>query len=424
MNQHLVIQLGAVRVDADSPVPWHLFGANGALERSGATPLGRLRAEVGPSFQDGETVVLVPGELIFLTSAHIPSRQVRQIKQALPYMVEELIADNIEDVHLAIPEIRPGDEHELPVGVVQHHLLIDWLDQLYQHGITADILCPDTLAVPWRQGSHSFFAQADRVVCRDGACRGQAIARDQFANYLQLLKQELAERELGAPLRHVVYCGADCIDAGREVLAAVQAEIDAETELTEYTEEGAEVLAANAVQHVDDLLNLLQGGYKVQRRGDSERRWARVAGVAGIGLALYCAFAAASGAWFSWQAGKVEAETFSLYRQLFPGERRVVSPRKQMQAHLGGGETAGGPSPLPLLAKTALGLRGNDLQLDEMHYRRQSNDLQLQLHTPTLETLDQIKRQLGGVGLSVDIKSAAQQGDKTIGRLNIRDAQS
>lgn len=424
MKQHLVIQLNAVRVDGDTPVAWHLFGAGGSLERSGVAPLGQVRGEVG-AFQDGTTLVLVPGEVVFLTSAHIPSRQVRQIKQALPYMVEELIADNIEDVHLAIPDIAPGGEHELPVAVVQHHLLIDWLDQLYQHGITADVLCPDTLAAPWRQGSHSFFVQDERVICRDGAYRGQVVGRAQFAHYVQLLKQELAERELGAPLRHIVYGGAEASVSAQAVLAAVQADIDAETTLTEYGENGAEVLAANAVQHGDELLNLLQGGYRVQRRGQSERQWARVAAVAGIGLVLYCVVAGASGAWFSWQAQKAEQQTFSLYRQLFPNERRVVSPKKQMQAHLGGGGAAAtGASPLPLLAKAALGLRGNDLQLDELHYRRQRNDLQLQLHTPTLETLDKIKQQLGGVGLNVDISSAAQQGDKTIGRLNIRDGRS
>jgi general secretion pathway protein L len=424
MKQQLVIQLGALRVDADSVVDWHLFDAGGGLERGDRSALGSLRVELGAALSDCETVVLVPGELVFLTSAHIPSRQVRQIKQALPYMVEELIADNIEDVHLAIPEIKPGDERELPVGVVQHHLLIDWLDQLYQHGITADILCPDTLAVPWRQGSHSFFAMADRVVCRDGAYRGQVIARAQFDNYLQLLKHELAERELGAPLRHMVYCGADDLDAGQAVCAAVQAAVDAETTLTEYAETGAEVVAVNAMQHSEELLNLLQGGYKVQRRGQDERQWARVAAVAGIGLVLYCAIAGASGAWFAWQADKVEAQTFSLYRELFPGERRVVSPKKQMQAHLGGGSSAAGASPLPLLAKAALGLRGNQLQIDELHYRRQRNDLQLQLHTPTLETLDQIKTQLGGVGLNVEINSATQQGSGAVGRLNIRDGQS
>jgi type II secretion system protein L len=148
-----------------------------------------------------------------------------------------------------------------------------------------------------------------------------------------------------------------------------------------------------------------------------------VAAVAVLGIVLYSGFTAASGAWFAWQARQAEAQTFSLYRQFFPLEKRVVSPRKQMQAHLGGGAT-NATSPLPLLAKAALGLRGNALQLDELHYRRQQNDLQLQLHTPTLETLDQIKRQLNGVGLSVDINSAARQGDSTVGRLNIRDGQS
>lgn len=424
MKQHLVIHLGAPTVDADSTVDWHLFGTSGGLERGGRMTLGGLRAELGAVLAECETVVLVPGELVFLTSAHIPSRQVRQIKQALPYMVEELIADNIEDVHLAIPDLKPGEENELPVGVVQHHLLIDWLDQLYQHGITADVLCPDTLAVPWRQGSQGFFAMAERMICRDGAYRGQVIARAQFDDYLQLLKHELAERELGAPLRHVVYCGADCLESGQTVCAALQADIDPETSLIEYAENSAEVMAANAVQHVDELLNLLQGGYKVQRRGQDERQWARVAAVAGIGLALYCAIAGASGAWFAWQADKAEAQTFSLYRQLFPGERRVVSPKKQMQAHLGGGNAAAGASPLPLLAKAALGLRGNQLQIDELHYRRQRNELQLQLHAPTLETLEQIKTQLGGVGLSVEINSASQQGSSAVGRLNIRDGQS
>lgn len=424
MKQQLVIQLGAARVDADTAIDWHLFGTGGGLERGGRGPLRSLSDELGATLADCETIVLVPGELVFLTAAHIPSRQVRQIKQALPYMVEELIADNIEDVHLAIPQIAPDDEHELPVGVVQHHLLIDWLDQLYQHGITADLLCPDTLAVPWRQGSQSFFAMNDRIVCRDGAYRGQVIARNQFENYLQLLEHELAERELGAPLRHLVYCGAEHIEAGQAVCGAVQAAIDPETTLTEYAEPSAEVVAVNAAQHSEELLNLLQGGYKVQRRGQSERQWARVAAVAGMGLILYCAVAGASGAWFAWQAGKVEAQTFSLYRELFPGERRVVSPKKQMQAHLGGGSTAAGVSPLPLLAKAALGLRGNELKIDELHYRRQRNDLQLQLHTPTLETLDQIKNQLGGVGLSVEINSATQQGASAVGRLNIRDGQS
>jgi len=423
MKQHLVIHLNAARIDASSIVGWYLFGVANELLRSGETPLGQLQAELGDTFSEGETLVLVPGALVFLTAAHIPSRQVRQIKQALPYMVEELIADNIEDVHLAIPDFKPNDDQTLPVAVVQHHLLIDWLDQLYQHGIKPNVLCPDTLAVPWRENSDNFFALQDRVICRNSAFGGQVLLREQFAGYLQLLKQQLAGDELTAPQRRLVYCGADNIEAGYSVLAAVQTTIDAEATLTEYAESGGEVLAAHAVRQIDSLLNLLQGGYKVQDRGGN-RHWGRLAAVAALGVVLYSGFTAASGAWFAYQARQAEAQTFSLYRQLFPQEKRVVSPRKQMQAHLGGGGAVNAVSPLPLLAKAALGLRGNALQLDELHYRHQQNDLQLQLHTPTLETLDQIKQQLNGVGLNVDINSAARQGDSTVGRLNIRDGQS
>jgi general secretion pathway protein L len=422
MTQHLVIQLGSARIDATSVIGWYLFeGAQ--LQRSGQTPLGELQGELAGAFREGETLVLVPGGLVFLTAARIPSRQVRQIKQALPYMVEELIADNIEDVHLAIPDFKPGAENELPVAVVQHHLLIDWLDQLYQHGIKADLLCPDTLAVPWRENSRGFFALYDRVICRDGTFSGQVMLREQFPSYLQLLKQQLTDNELTAPLRQIVYCGVDTSEAGQSVLSAVRQELDAEATLTEYAENSGEVLATYAVQHADTLLNLLQGGYKVQRRGEYDREWRRVAAVVGIGLILYCAVAAAGGIWFSWRAQQSEAQTFALYRQLFPQEKRVVSPKKQMQAHLRGGATSA-PSPLPLLAKAALGLRGNNLQLDELHYRQQHNDLQLQLRTPTLEALDQIKRQLNGVGLSVDINSASQQSEGTVGRINVRDGQS
>ncbi len=422
MTQHLVIHLNSARLDASAVVGWYLFNAAHELERGGEIPLGQLQAELAGAFTDGETLVLVPGGLVFLTSAHIPSRQMRQIKQALPYMVEELIADNIEDVHLAIPKFIPSAEDELPVAVVQHHLLIDWLDQLYQHGVKPDVLCPDILAVPWRGNSLSFFALHDRIICRDAEYAGQVLLREQFPAYLQLLKQQRVSDELGAPARHIVYCGVDTSEAGHSVVAAVQTEIDTDATLTEYAENGGEVLAANAVRQADNLLNLLQGGYKVQRRGQHNNEWQRVATIAACALLLYCGLTAASGFWFAWQTRQLEAQTFDFYHQLFPQERRVVSPKKQMQAHLRGGAVAS--SPLPLLAKTALGLRGNTMQLDELHYRQQQHDLQLQLRTPTLEALDQIKRQLNGVGLGVDINSASQQGDSTIGRLNIRDNQS
>lgn len=427
MKKTLVIKIPSPELQATTPIVWHAFG-DSALLRSDTSALAELAAATR-DVDAHETLVLVPGELVLLASVRIPSRQMRQIKQALPYMVEELIADNIEDVHLALPDFKPEEGAAMPVAVVRHHLLIDWLDQLYQNGIKPDWLCPDSLAVPWRMHSRSFFVSGERVMFRSERFSAQVFFKAQAAAYLQLLHRQFAADELGAVPRYSVASGAECAADARALQQAVAAEFGVDVEVAEYAEGGAEVLATEAVRQRDSLkgtgalINLLQGGYAVQRQ-DGGAQWLRTVKFAAAALALYVGVTAASGVWYSRQARALEEQTFSFYRELFPQERRVVSPKKQMLAHLGGGAVKA--SPLPLLTKTALGLRSgisnNGAMLDELRYSQQQNDLQLQLRTPTLESLDKIKQQLSGVGLQVDIKSAAQRGQETLGRLHLRES--
>lgn len=421
MKQQLVIQLPTAALDEASSIAWHVFDADDVLQSGGRTELAQLRTTLADVFAGGTTLVLVPGELILLTAVRIPSRQMRQIKQALPYAVEELIADNIEEVHLALPDVPPDEDAELPVAVLRHDLLIHWLDQLYQHGVDPDLVCPDTLAVPWREHGCTLFVDGERVLYRNGRFSAQVFFRSQAAAYLDLLRPQFSGGELGAIPTHSVSSGVDGGDDARELATLLHERWQVVVDSREYTETGAEVLAAGALRERDGLINMLQGGYRVQRRGDGSG-WRRGALAASVGLLLYAIVAGGSGLWFSWRAQQLEAQTFNIYRELFPQERRVVSPKKQMQAHLNGGGGGATSSALPLLAKTALGLRNNNVQLDELRYNDQQRDVLLQLRTPTMEALDQIKQQLNGVGLSVEINSAAQRGSETLGRLRLRES--
>src|SRR5690606_12956509 len=119
--------------------------------------------------------------------------------------------------------------------------------------------------------------------------------------------------------------------------------------------------------------------------------------------------------WFSWQADRTEANAVALYREIFPQERRVISPRKQMAAHLQGGAPT--QSLLPLLAQAAGGLEGTGVE--ELRYRRERNRLQLQVRAPSREALERVQQQLGAGGLAVEINSAAEQGGDPVGRLVI-----
>lgn len=425
MKPQLVIQIPVAQLHDDTVVSWCAFNSAGEIQQSGHSPLALLRQALGGVFGEGETLVLVPGELVRLTSVQIPSRQLRQIKQALPYMVEEMIADNIEDVHLAIPDGKPGERDEIPVAIVRHELLIDWLDQLYQHGVNPDFLGPDSLAAPWNENGRSFFIWDDRFIYRDTTFSAQAMFRAQLPAFLTLLKQPLSDTLLGAVPRYTVYGGSDNRDDMHAVAAQLrEALASEEVALTQYDETGDEVLATTALRQRDQMINLLQGGYRVQRHPQGEQRWWRVALAAGIGLVAYGVITALSGFYLSWRAQQVEQQTFALYRELFPQEKRVVSPQKQMLAHLRSQGAVSAGSPLPLLAKTAQALRGNGARLDELHYRQQQNDLQVQLRTSSLEELDRVKQALAGAGLGVDINSAVQQGEDTLGRMNIRENRS
>ncbi len=423
MSKTLVITLSVAELNAETPIVWHVFGDSTLLHR-GSTALAQTADAVRPYFDGGETLVLVPGEWVLLAAVRIPSRQMRQIKQALPFMVEEIIADNIEDVHLALPPVKPEANAAMPVAVVRHHLLINWLDQLYQHGIKADAMYPDSLATPWRLHSRSFFVSGERVLMRGERLGAQVFPASQIAAYLPLLRRQFVADELGAVPRYVVASGADSADAARALQQAVAVEFGVEVELAEYAENGAEILATAALRARDESINLLQGGYAVQRQGDGAQ-WLRTLKVAAAMLAIYVGVTGASGLWYSSRAKAVEQQTFAFYRELFPQERRVVSPKKQMLAHMGGATVSA--SPLPLLTKAALGMRASmsgdgAMQLDELRYNQKSDDLQVQLRAPTLESLDKIKQQLNGVGLKVDITSASQRGQDTVGRLHLRDS--
>jgi general secretion pathway protein L len=438
MKPQLVLQLPSAELSAETIVHWAIFDEDGRLQASDQAALSAVRSTISRYFRDGEIRVLVPGELVLLTKVRIPTKQLRHIKQALPYMVEEMIADNIEEVHLALPAGKLDWDGEVPVAVVRHHLLINWLDQLFHHGIKPDFLGPDTLAMPWREHSRSYFAvpaQSElnagtdniRVLYRDDRYCGQVVALDNLPVLLAAQPAELVDGvgHLAALTRYVASGGADVAAAVQQMSAQLQKVSDGDIDVAPFVESSAEVLAATAVREREQVINLLQGGYRVQRRNHNPQIWSRVASVAAIGLVVYALVAGGSGWYFSSRAQQTEAQSLALYRELFPGERRVVSPKKQMANHLRGSGQAVAESLLPLLAKAAAGFGVDDkTRIDELRFNQQQKNLQVQLRTPSLEVLEQIKKRLDASGLNVDIGSAVEQGNTTVGRMQIREQKS
>ncbi|MFL9842655.1 type II secretion system protein GspL [Sphingomonas sp. ST-64] len=122
---------------------------------------------------DGPATMLVPGESVLLLAVDLPVASRAKRIEALPFAIEDRIADPIESVHLAIgAEIAP---RKYLVAVVRHAQMVEWVEAAEVAGLGHAALVPDPLALPM-PGPAEWCAEAGdgRVVVRSGDGTGFA----------------------------------------------------------------------------------------------------------------------------------------------------------------------------------------------------------------------------------------------------------
>ena len=99
---------------ADLPVQWVADGVSETLE------FGEAQTQLGANW----TLVL-PVEAVTACAVNLPTRKARWLRQALPFAVEELLAEEVELMHLALGEQLADGRHR--VFAVRRSWLAGWL---------------------------------------------------------------------------------------------------------------------------------------------------------------------------------------------------------------------------------------------------------------------------------------------------------
>lgn len=118
---------------------------------------------------DGPATLLVPSESVLLLAVDLPLASHAKRLAALPFAIEDRIADPVESVHLALgSEIAPK---RYLVAVVRHALMRDWVEVAEAEGLAHAAMVPDALALPVPDEGWSAEASNERVLVRgaDGA---------------------------------------------------------------------------------------------------------------------------------------------------------------------------------------------------------------------------------------------------------------
>lgn len=405
MSETLTLRLP----EADRPAAWMVMDASG--NRIGATHTGSL-AEAGP-FTGGRRVrVCVPAADIVLLHANVPARTASKVLQAIPYAVEDQLAEDVESLHFALGE---RSTQGYLIAAVSRARMQQWLQGLAANGITPSELIPEVLAIPVRAHALVLVPDGTRVFARFPDGTGIAAG----ANLLPLLiRQQLAQLpDAERCTTALIYTSDEPIPAGLENLAR---ELDLKVERQAMHAGALGVMGA--VRLPAQAINLLQGEFG-HNSGPREywQRW-RIAALLLAGLiVVLIAQQIVSEIRLQRESARLQAEIATLFHQAMPDVTRMVDPQAQMQQRLdglsGGADNSAGL--LSLLSAAGRSLQSQaDVQLQALSYH--NGVLQLQVQTSNIGALDTLKSALQqSAALHANLDSVSSTAGQTTGRLTI-----
>ncbi|PTT56562.1 type II secretion system protein GspL, partial [Aeromonas sp. HMWF015] len=166
MSESLVIRLGTTK----QPVAWLVWSSQeqeiiASGELLCADALGELQERAG-----GRPVVtLVPGSDLIFRRVTLPGRYNRQSAAALPYLLEEQIASDVDELHLVV---LAHDGPQVDLMAVDRQKMAEWLGWLDAAGLRSQQLLPDVLALPQAAEGWSALQLGAEWLIRQNACQG------------------------------------------------------------------------------------------------------------------------------------------------------------------------------------------------------------------------------------------------------------
>ncbi|MGF1613487.1 MAG: type II secretion system protein GspL [Gammaproteobacteria bacterium] len=367
---------------------------------------------------DGKAVhVLVPNTEILLTRVQLPKTRLAHLARAVPYALEDDLAEDVETLHFAFAVEPQG----IAVGVVARSTLEAWLQRLRSLGVEPRALVPEVLAIPWLADTWSILIDDKLALVRTGERSGFGV---ELSALPTCLSAALVEAKAHPPTEVRVYRGTE-IEVEQLLANGLSATSPAVVYQTIERDALAQVLASQPLA-LD--LNLLQGAYAPRAR--VKNRWVSWRLSAALGVLIVAV--SATNAINERARLRAATEDFStrmasLFRDTFPEIGRTVDPLVQMEQQLTTLRTrqsgARGDFLALLLESGAPLARLDGLRLERLDY--QDRRLELELIVPDVQALDELQRSLRSQPrLSLEVLSAAAADEAVRTRIRIERSSS
>lgn len=412
MTSFLVLRFISLEIPIE--VDWAIVDINGLMQQRGQNLLSILHNLLTVEQRQFPCILLVPNEKVRIAQVRIPTTNLSKIHQALPFAVEELIAEELETTHLATAEIERGNNGLIDVAIVRHQLIIEWIDLCHQFEFVPQYIFPDGLCIPWEANSWSFFLDGTRVLVRDEKHHAQAVHVSLSGILLNEMIGASVNSQVITALPRINFFATERDSEGfrswRSILS-ITSNHDCRDSL--FREDVFEIMSTKAVQHHNELINLRQGGYKVPvnyRNNDKSTK--KTLFIALAGCLLFGLICLGKGLWYKSQQDSVEQQSIALYKQIYPQALRIFNPRRQMESSVSMLNNAGNDDQF-IAALTDLTRLISSSQSAEVHIQsmifnaEKPDDVNISIIVEQADTVEDITRQLAETDLRIAINKTS-----------------
>lgn len=369
MSERLVIRLGS---NSDERIFWLQY--NDKAQEVIASGVLNNAFELAQLTQQAAAVrvqVLVPGSDLNYFSVDVPKSNRRQAIAAIPFMLEDELANDVESLHFVYGKVVDDKQS---VYVCDKAKVEMWLAWLGEANIQATELMPDYLALPIAEGERITALQLEeQVLLRVSPQQGYCITQDWLSVTLGLLSHE------GEPLtiEHLdVPEGNQLIPHQWQALPLILP------------------MQQLAMQMSKPTLNLLVGEFTQNKQTNNHFKvWRGVAIAASLLVVLFFTEQLIRVNQLEQQQAALKEQSENIYRKINPNVRRIIGLKSNMKKELEQLQGGGGSQELLIMLDSMNNAFSavSSMKPVSIKYDQRRHEIRVQAHAESYEKFNQFR---------------------------------
>ncbi len=353
-------------------------------------------------------VAILPGTWLNMFSIDLPKGRAAQVKKALPFLLEEQLAEDLDNVHIVLPEVYQLGK-PTPVAVISKARMQTLCDIFKNHQLNLQQAVPDWVCLPLFDNTWTLHLGQTDAQVRQKADLGFSVQKNLLLPMLNLALSQAEHKPQSLHVYHLALEAADMEEQLTKLNIPLAYEAVADESLLLWA------------QHftLPAALNLLQGEFFVKPKvSEINRVWRKAAVVAAAVVVVQLLHSSIEYQQLKKQYDVVHGQVLELYTSVFPGQTQTNNARAQLEPLLtksGGGANNPLFNYLQEVSEPLLNTPNVHLQQIALHEK----SMTLEVVVDDFAALGQLESALSAKGLAVKQESASLEKDHVIAKLQV-----